>query len=173
MIKGWPLLTPPCWLMWCRTVKILTWLPSDIITWWVNSDLNTQSNINIAHCRRCQWTQFVAISWSNDNPPILHWTFQPLYIRRADYENSFRITVPWAEKLPRGFAAQRIIDEKLFVWNVGGNHDDVIKWKHFPRYWPFVRGIQRSLVNSPQKGQWRGALMLSLICTLNRRLSKQ
>ena len=23
-------------------------------------------------------------------------------------------------------------------------HDDVIKWKHFPRYWPFVRGIHRS-----------------------------
>ena len=21
--------------------------------------------------------------------------------------------------------------------------DDVIKWKHFPRYWPFVRGIHR------------------------------
>ena len=20
-------------------------------------------------------------------------------------------------------------------------HDDVIKWKHFPRYWPFVRGM--------------------------------
>ena len=20
-------------------------------------------------------------------------------------------------------------------------HDDVIKWKHVPRYWPFVRGI--------------------------------
>ena len=25
-------------------------------------------------------------------------------------------------------------------------HDDVIKWKHFPRYWPFVRGIHRSPV---------------------------
>ena len=24
--------------------------------------------------------------------------------------------------------------------------DDVIKWKHFPRYWPFVRGIHRSPV---------------------------
>ena len=24
------------------------------------------------------------------------------------------------------------------------NHDDIIKWKHFPRYWPFVRGIHRS-----------------------------
>ena len=33
-----------------------------------------------------------------------------------------------------------------------------------PRYWPFVRGIHRSPVNSPHKGQWRGALMFSLIC---------
>ena len=44
-----------------------------------------------------------------------------------------------------------------------GWHDDVIKWKHFPRYWPFARGIHRSPVNSPHKGQWRGALMFSLI----------
>ena len=43
-------------------------------------------------------------------------------------------------------------------------HDDVIKWKHFPRYWPFVRGIHRSPVNSPHKGQGHGALMFSLIC---------
>ena len=43
-------------------------------------------------------------------------------------------------------------------------HDDVIKWKHFPRYWPFVQGIHRSPVNSPHKGQWRGALMFSLMC---------
>ena len=45
-----------------------------------------------------------------------------------------------------------------------GMHDDVIKWKHFPRYWPFVRGIHRSPVNSPHKGQWRGALLFSFIC---------
>ena len=43
-------------------------------------------------------------------------------------------------------------------------HDDVIKWKHVPRYWPFVRGIHRSPVNYPHKGQWRGALKFSLIC---------
>ena len=43
-------------------------------------------------------------------------------------------------------------------------HDDVIKCKHFPRYWPFVRGIHRSMVNSPHKGHGRGALMFSLIC---------
>ena len=39
-----------------------------------------------------------------------------------------------------------------------------MQWKYFPRYWPFVRGIHRSPVNSPHKGQWRGALIFSLIC---------
>ena len=28
-------------------------------------------------------------------------------------------------------------------------HDHVIKWKHFPRYWPFVRVMHWSPVNSP------------------------
>ena len=43
------------------------------------------------------------------------------------------------------------------------HHNDVIKRKHFPRHWPFLRGIHRSPVNSPHKGQWCGALMFSLI----------
>ena len=38
--------------------------------------------------------------------------------------------------------------------------------KIFPRYWPFVRGIHRSPVNSPHKGQWHGTLMFSWICAL-------
>ena len=29
--------------------------------------------------------------------------------------------------------------------------DDVIKWEHFPRYWPFVLGILRSPGNSPKR----------------------
>ena len=48
--------------------------------------------------------------------------------------------------------------------NITAMHDDVIKWKHFTRYWPFVRGIHRSTVNSSHKGQWRGALVFSSIC---------
>ena len=43
-------------------------------------------------------------------------------------------------------------------------HDDVIKWKHFPHNWPFVRGNHRSSVNSLHKGQWRGALIFFFIC---------
>ena len=43
-------------------------------------------------------------------------------------------------------------------------HHDVIKWKRFSRYWPFVWGNHRSPVNSHHKNQWRGALEFSLIC---------
>ena len=53
------------------------------------------------------------------------------------------------------------------------DHDDVFKWKHFPRHWPFVWEIHRLPVNSPHKDQWRGDLVFSLICALNKRLSKQ
>ena len=50
-------------------------------------------------------------------------------------------------------------------------------WRHqmetFPLNWPFVRGIHRSPVNSPHKGQWRGALMFFFDLRLYKRLSKQ
>ena len=55
-------------------------------------------------------------------------------------------------------------------WNVCVVHNDVIKWKHLPRYWPFVRGIHRSPVNSPHNGLWRGAFVFYL---MNRQLSEQ
>ena len=60
-----------------------------------------------------------------------------------------------------------LADERVWFTTLGNevHHDDVIKWKHFPRDWPFVRGIHRSTANSPQKGQWRGASMFSLIFT--------
>ena len=34
----------------------------------------------------------------------------------------------------------------------------------FPRHWSFVRGLHRPPVNSLHRGQWRGALVFSLIC---------
>ena len=41
-------------------------------------------------------------------------------------------------------------------------NDDVIQWKHFLRYWPFVKEIYRWPVDSPHKGQWGGSLLFSL-----------
>ena len=67
--------------------------------------------------------------------------------------------------------AKKVVTSYVFMlWElIHGNltcapkHDDPIKWKHFPRYWPFVRGTGRSSVNSPQKAQWRRALMFYLV----------
>ena len=52
------------------------------------------------------------------------------------------------------------------------NYDGVIKLKHFPPYWPLVRGIHQSAVNSPHKGQRHGALIFFYL-RLNKRFSKQ
>ena len=46
------------------------------------------------------------------------------------------------------------------------NHDDVIKWKHFPRYWSFVRGFPS------QRPATRTFDVFFDLC-LNKRLSKQ
>ena len=52
------------------------------------------------------------------------------------------------------------------------SHDDVMKWKHFPRHWPFVRGIHRSSLNSPQRPvTWSFDVFFDL--RLNQELSKQ
>ena len=52
-------------------------------------------------------------------------------------------------------------------------HDDVIKWKHFPRYWPFARGIHRSPVNSPAQRPVTRSFDVFFDLRLNKRLSKQ
>ena len=53
------------------------------------------------------------------------------------------------------------------------SHDDVIKWKLFPRYWPFVWGIHRSPVNVPHKGPITQSFHVVFDLRLNKRLSKQ
>ena len=54
--------------------------------------------------------------------------------------------------------------EQHLNWRNCVFNDDVIKWKHFPPCWPIERGIHRPQVNTPHKGQWRGALVFCLIC---------
>ena len=52
-------------------------------------------------------------------------------------------------------------------------YDDVMKWKHFPPYWPFVRGIHLSPVNSPQKRPVTRSFDVYFDLRPNKRLSKQ
>ena len=60
--------------------------------------------------------------------------------------------------------------------NVAGSifkyHNDFIKWKHFPHYWPLVRGIHRTLVNSLHKGPVMRSFAVFFDLHLNKRLSK-
>ena len=106
----------------------------------------------------------------NKNPPLkrklvgtrpLHMTDDHLFSAHCGLS---KIAVIFVDDIFQSILA--IENSKLrlnFPWNVLHLHDDVIKWKHFPRNWPFVRKIHRSPVNFPHKGQWRGALMFSLI----------
>ena len=57
-------------------------------------------------------------------------------------------------------------------------HGDIIKWKHFPRYWSFVRGIHRwPHGNSPVTGEFPSQRWVTrsfdIFDDLNKCLSKQ
>ena len=94
------------------------------------------------------------VNWTLGNK--LQWNFN----RNSNVfieENAFEDVVG---EMAAIFSASVCLDACVRHWF----QDDVIKWKHFPRSWPFVWGIHRSPMNSPHKGQWRGALMFSLIC---------
>ena len=92
------------------------------------------------------------------------------YCSPVFYANSITYSILISERvyyisISRWLSSKSHIDCFISVV-VSWPYDDVIKWNHFPRYWPFVWGIHQSPVNSPHKGQRRWALMFSLICAL-------
>ena len=76
-------------------------------------------------------------------------------------------------KLPASLTA--LLNTAVSYCQVWGQavHDDVIKWKRFPRYWPFVWGIHRSPVNSPHKRPVTRSFDVFFDLCLNKRLSRQ
>ena len=79
------------------------------------------------------------------------------YIFYLDLCRNLGIRIQWVKALGPG-------DTYVRQWTRSSLHDDVIKWRHFPRYWIFVRGIHRSPVNSPHKGQWSVSFDVFFIC---------
>ena len=47
--------------------------------------------------------------------------------------------------------------------------DDIMTWESFLQYWPIVRGINQSLVDSPHRVQQWGTLMFSLFSPYKKR----
>ena len=52
-------------------------------------------------------------------------------------------------------------------------HDDVIQWRHFPRYWPFDRGIHRVTCEFPAQRPVTRSFDIFFDLRLNKQLSKQ
>ena len=85
----------------------------------------------------------------------------PFGIRFADrwWWNSmtFRITTPQNLGQMRAFT-YTFKQQCVKTSTVLSTFFFIMMTSNFPRYWLFVRGIHRSPVNSPHKGQWRGAV---------------
>ena len=71
---------------------------------------------------------------------ILYDIFMALHFHQLVFSRSCHI-LPHIHLYWYHYWGQRSIKWLLKTWC---SHDDVIKWKHFPRNWPFVRGIHRS-----------------------------
>ena len=52
-------------------------------------------------------------------------------------------------------------------------HDDVMTWKLCPHYWPFVRGIHQSLVDSSNKGPVMQTFGVFFVVCLNKLLDNR
>ena len=139
-----------------KMLKVVIWYAMTLfwrhgnMTWWIMySNWWLSKFALISLCNQC--TCYVVHCWLN---------FDNIVISSSLLASPFLLRV-FANVLTR------CLNDGL-LWfayvTVLSYHEDVIKWKHFLRYWPFVRGIHRSPVNSPHKGQWREALMFSLIC---------
>ena len=116
------------------------------------------TNHNSDGTRRFKWPvnrlfvqQLVGVHIKGDTKAPHNWTF-------VGINHRWPVDSPHSGPVTRKVFPYRDVMQAL-------RHVDDTKWKHFPRYRPFERGIHRSPVNSPHKGQWCGALLFSLICT--------
>ena len=97
----------------------------------------------------------------NNMNDLVNSTETDISLNNKFYFKRYRLCWNFAHAMTVGFPFS-VLNFRRFQWLK--RHDDVIKWKLSPRYWPFLRGFHQSLVGSPHKGQQRGALMFSFIC---------
>ena len=102
--------------------------------------------VDKAYCQSLFWvniangeTARVRCSWYNNlsgQATCTHSTHCGLYVPQTIRQHCFRNGITWTN------VNQDALHEQ-YICFLALPHDDVIKWKHFPRYWPFVRGIHR------------------------------
>ena len=117
----------------------------------------------VPQCVKCKWVSYKCHKLHENilSGLLIYMCFRKMSVSKV-VKTSW-VNMIYADDLAPNMR-QAIYKHNAFCVITTKKHDDVIKWKHFPRNWPFVWGIHRSPVNSPHKGQWRGALIFSLIC---------
>ena len=80
--------------------------------------------------------------------------------------------ISFCASLTYSVACMHVYDRGVVGWWLTAR-DDVMKWKHFPRYWPFVRGIHRSPGEVPAQRPVTRSFDVFFALRLNKRLSKQ
>ena len=145
---------------WKRTSAQIITIVINIRKWILDLDLRLWFNdwqVQQYVSTRCRWSYCVFNARKSVPNPIVichpisfwkvkvipsdtQWSSYFLYMSHIDcnvglFENMWTLR----------FEYTRSIDLSELMCTCHPNwHDDVIKWKHFPRYWPFVRGIHRS-----------------------------
>ena len=94
-------------------------------------------------------------------------------VRRGVETHDVLVCVKTSERVMHRWVKSPVALLLFSIFGFGTHHDDVIKWKHFPRNWPFVQGIHRSPVNSLHKGHMTRSFGFFFDLRLNKRLSKQ
>ena len=141
----------------CITFAVIctvNWQNGTVWIWASIFILKTRSNDNEIEKFDTQWQKTFCKSYTC----LLQ--MLPDILDRMNFDAIKTITVNLPTALPRYVHDQPFVQTLFYAY-----HDDIIKWKLFSCYRPFVRGIHRSLVNSPHKSQWRRAFMFSFICT--------
>ena len=122
--------------IWIWIWKVSLWLKKFQVTphsEHVSGDLKPYWYKNIMYANECYYNDIIWASW---------------YLKTLQlsclFKSSFKLTT--TKKSLKSCKHLLPSDHWKFLHmpcHVLTVHDDVIKWKHFPRYWPFVRGIHR------------------------------
>ena len=92
---------------------------------------------------------YVRATWQHSLIYYWKWSIDSIGIRVHSYLDRLSVSV----EIKRSKLQGPLTNLKCQRWQIisglaerpwlGVIHDDAIKWKHFPRYWPFVRWIYR------------------------------
>ena len=129
--------------MWIPIIKIRR--SHGIIECQLNNTLFSVVTTVAMQIDNCQVLFYITKFWYHKKQAKQHKTW-------AYYFGSYGITINTVAETPNcTLQAQNIAITVRWRLESVTNHDDVIKWKHFPRYWPFMRGIHRWPLDFPHK----------------------